>query len=403
MPIRLLGKIRIFRSIEERVREMSELEKGKFFEKKNNHEIAAIVSRLKSDDAADTLRIFDIRKTRRIIKLLEPKKAREITELLKFPEDVAGSLMQKEFVKTEEHRTVAHAIKKIRAHKDESLHDIYVTGLTDRLIGVVSIRKLAVSGGAAKIREIMKKDVVYAFQNEPLEEVLKKMKEFDLVSLPVVSAENEIRGIITIDDVLDALQEEDTEDIYKLAGISGEPEEYFALNLKSKISKRMPWIIVFMIVETVTAMLLAFYQSTLLEVIALAFFIPLLMATGGNVGSQAATLSVRGMATGEIEKNKVMRTILSEMGTTAALAAIIASIAFFVGMFRAHTFSIALAVGVAMLGIVMVANLAGLLLPFIFKKFKIDPAVASAPLITTIADTIGVVIYFEAARIILAV
>ena len=401
MPIKFFDRIKIFRSTEEKVKEMTDLEKEKFFEKKTINEIASIVSKMKSDDAADTLKIFEIKKSKRIIKLMVNKKAEEITELMEFPEDVAGSLMQKEFVSMREDSTVVDAIKKIRIYKDENLHDIYATDSKGMLVGVVSIRKLAIGRPKNKLSEIMKNEVISAFENEPLENVLSSMKKFDLFSLPVVNRKLEIEGVITIDDVIDVIEEEDTEDIYKLAGISGEPEEYFALDLKTKIAKRMPWIIVFMVVETFAAIMLSFYEDMLIEAIALAFFIPLLIATGGNVGSQAATLSVRGMATGEIDQKKAVSTIMNEMKTTFVLSLLIAGIAFTIGIFRANIFNIALAIGVAMWGITMVANLAGLVLPFTFKKLNIDPAVASAPLITTIADTAGIFIYFEVAKIFL--
>ena len=194
MPIKFFDRIKIFRSTEEKVKEMTDLEKENFFEKKTINEIASIVSKMKSDNAANTLKIFEMRKSKRIIKLIVNKKAEEITELMEFHEDVAGSLMQKEFVSMREDSTVGEAIKKIRIYKDENLHDIYAIDSKGMLVGVVSIRKLAIGRPKNKLSEIMKNEVISAFENEPLENVLSRMKEFDLVALPVVNRKLEIES-----------------------------------------------------------------------------------------------------------------------------------------------------------------------------------------------------------------
>ncbi len=332
------------------------------------------------------------------------KDAQEIRELLVYPESSAGGLMIKEFLTLEQDRTVDAAIAAIRenALTNESMYYVYVT-LQNKLVGVVSLRELILASPEAPLKEIMEDNVIAVSPTTDQEDVARLLSKYDFLALPVVDRQNMILGLVTIDDVLDVLSEEATEDISMLGGSQPLEEPYLSVPIFSMYKKRVTWLVGLAILLAFTSAIMERYEVVLETMIALTFFIPMLIAAGGNAGTQAATLVIRGMAVGEIDYRHWPKIAGMELAMGLMLGTTIGLIGYARALMMGESITLALTVSLSLLIVILLAVLTGALLPLVLRRIKIDPAILSSPFITTMVDVVGLLIYFAVAAYFLGI
>ncbi len=316
--------------------------------------------------------------------------------LSRYHEEEAGGIMTPEFVSVRSSMTVGEVIQFLRraTPEAETVYTIFVEDEAGRLAGVISMRDLIIAPENRRVAEIMKTDVVRVTTRADQEDVARLMADYDLTALPVVDDTKRLVGIVTVDDIIDVMESEATEDIHRL-GAAPVDIDYPRSGPFFMFRKRLPWLGFLVVSMTLTFNVIAFYEDLLAEVVILAAFIPLLIDTGGNVGSQAATLVVRSLATQDLGLRDYWRVLVKEIGTGLMLGVGLAVLVFlFVLVLRGEQV-IALAISITMVLIVMVANLLGAGLPFLFRKIGVDPALTSSPIITTVMDVVGLLIYFQ--------
>ncbi len=360
---------------------------------------AEMLSNMYADDAVDVLNELDKDQVVSYLTIMDDESAKEIKELLHYEEYTAGSIMTTEFVAISQNQTVRSAmyILKSEAPNAETIYYIYVVDDDKKLVGVISLRDLIISHDDVMISEIMSERVMSVGVSEDQETIARQMKDYDFLALPVVDFQHHLLGIITIDDIMDVMEEEASDDYSKLAGIADldsiDPNPFNAAK------KRLPWLVALSFLGMFTASLIGRFEATLDKVAILAVFIPLIAGMAGNSGTQALAVAVRGIATGDLEKENKMTLIIREAGTgliTGTSCGIVVSILVYVWK---GEFFLGLLVGVSVLISLFVATLAGTLVPLLMHKLKVDPAVASGPFITTINDIISILIYFGLATL----
>lgn len=366
-------------------------------------EVLDVVDKMSPDDRA---RLFDelpAKVVKRLLEQLSPSERAATNLLLGYEEDTAGRIMTPEYISLKEHLTVAQTLQRIRslAKSSEIVYYLYVTDASRRLTGIVSLRDLVVSEPETVLGDIMTRDVVYVHTDTDQEEVARLIQRYDLLALPVVDREQRLVGVVTVDDVIDILEQETTEDIYALGGVQAAGDNYFQTNLVTVARKRVVWLFVLLLTNTATSAIIRAQESILQQVVALAAFIPLLTGTGGNVGAQSSTVVIRGLNTDEIKTMGTGQVILREALAGALLGSILGSVATVWAYLLEQNLSVAVSVGASLVAIAVLASVAGSALPFMFRSLGLDPALMSAPFITTAVDVLGVLIYFNTARIIL--
>jgi magnesium transporter len=314
--------------------------------------------------------------------------------LLHYPEDTAGGIMAKEFVAVNANSTVEEAIEILRNKREEveNIYQCYVVDDFGKLVGAVSLKELILAKPYSRIREIMDEDIFVIRDDMDQEEVARIFEKYDLVSAPVVNSRHQLIGRITIDDIVDVIQEEAEEDIARYAGI-GE-EEILDESTWPIIKARIPWLIVAFFGEIVSALVMQMHQATLDQILAAAFFVPLVMAMGGSTGQQSSIIVVRGLATGEIEMRDTRRRLIREIKASILNGLIIAAMIFTIVVIWFGTWQFALILSVTLIIVILNASIFGALIPFAFKKFNIDPANATGPFVATFNDVVGLLIYF---------
>ncbi len=365
--------------------------------------LAAVIRRIEIDDAAEVLRLVKRRRQVRILKRLSATLVKELTSLLSYDEETAGGIMTTRFLSIEPNYSAEEALKEIRSglvnnsiHEDTELSICYVTDSKGKLIGTVEFKKLLRLGQSDKISEIMTPLSVYVHPEDDQEEAAWKIADYDIPSLPVVSPDDYILlGIITVDDILDVIQEEHAEDLSKLAGIS-QGDDVGATVLTS-LKSRLPWLIASWIGGTLGAILLGSYASALEKVVALAFFMPVVFGMGGNVGSQSSTITVKGLATGELASLRVFQRIKKEALVGLYLGCLFAILLATASYFMFKDPMLSLVVGCSIATTMTFASALGATLPYVFIKLGFDPAIASGPLVTTITDILSIAVYFSVA------
>ncbi|PFI75774.1 magnesium transporter [Bacillus cereus] len=307
-------------------------------------------------------------------------------------------LMKTNFITVEDHYTVDEAITYFRkaVKNKNNIHYIYVVNQST-LVGVISIKELFISDGNQQVKNIMKTELIFVNLDLDQEEVAKIFKDEDLVSIPVINQEKKMVGIIHVDDILDVIQEEATEDFHKMAPVSQLGTTFRDASVWLLYRKRIVWLILLVFMNVFSGAGIAAFEDTIAASITLVFFLPLLNDSAGNAGAQASTLMIRSMATGEVKLNDWLKMFSKEFFVSLLLGITMAISVSVIGIFRGGI-EIAIVVGITMVLVVMIGSLVGMSLPFIFKKFKMDPAAASAPLVTSVADIIGVVTYFSLAN-----
>jgi magnesium transporter len=366
---------------------------------------------LPPDDAADLLHRAPPPQREQLLSLLEPPIRREVQALLAYAEDEAGGLMNPRFARLRPDMTVDEAITYLRrqAQHVETIYYAYALDKEQRLLGVVSFRDLFSADRARLVSDVMRTDVVTVTEDVDQEQVATLFRDLHLLAIPVVDSERRVRGIVTLDDIVDVVQEEASEDIQKIGGTEALEEPYLRIALRRMIRKRGGWLAALFVGEMLTATAMSFFENEIAKAVVLALFVPLIISSGGNSGSQATTLVIRAMALGEVRGRDWWRVIRRELATGLVLGSLLAGIGFLrilVWQLVAHPYGehyllVALTVAFSLVGVVLWGTLAGSMLPFILRAAGVDPASASAPFVATLVDVTGLVIYFTVASVVL--
>ncbi len=367
-------------------------------------DVIDIVDKMSPDDR---VRLFDelpAKVVRRLLAQLSPQERQATAQLLGYQADTAGRIMTPEYISLKESLTLGETLERIRslASTTETIYYVYVTDAERHLSGIVSLRDLVVSPPEQTLGEIMSRDVVCVHTDTDQEEVARLIQRYDFLAVPVVDREHRLVGIVTVDDVIDIIEQETTEDIYTLGGgVQSGRDNYFQTNLITVARKRVVWLFVLLLTNSVTATIINSQSDILERVVALAAFIPLLIGTGGNVGAQSSTVVIRGLNTDEIRDMGSLQVIGREAMAGALLGVILGSVATVWAYLLRDDIFVALSVGISLVAIAILASVAGSALPFLFRSLGLDPALMSAPFITTAVDVLGVLIYFNIARMVL--
>ena len=368
-------------------------------------ELREVLDELYVDDAVDLIEEMPATLVKRILKHTDPDTRKSINEILKYPEDSAGSLMTIEYVDLKRGMTVADAFTRIRRTgvDKETIYTCYVTDSKRKLKGYVTVKDLLLADEGAEIREVMEDNVICVTTHEDKEVVADIFQKYDLVVLPVVDAENRLVGIITVDDAIDVLQEEITEDMELMAGITPTDKPYLKMGVFENFKKRIPWLMLLMVSATFTERIITHFEGALTACVALTAFIPMLTGTCGNCGNQSSSTIIRGLSLGEIEFRDTFRVVVKEFLIALACGIALAVVNFAKLMIfdDSITWQMALVISVTMICAVVFAKVVGSVLPVIAKKIGFDPAVMSSPFISTIVDAVTLLIYFAIASSVL--
>ena len=364
----------------------------------NENELYDILKELNFDDKIDFLEELPANVVKRILLHSTETERKLINQFLNYPEDSAGSIMTIEFVDLKKEMTVAEALEKVRkiALDKETIYTCYVTDSYRHLEGVLSLRDLVIAPPEKKIGEIMRSEVISANTHDDKVIIADRIKKYDLLAIPITDNENRLVGIVTVDDVVDVIEEENTEDFHKMATVGSIETSLLNVRPLYMIKRRSPWLLLLILVNILSGMGIAHFENTIQTVIVLVFFLPLLIDSAGNAGAQSATLIIRAMAVGDIKIDNWFKLFQKELIVSVLLGLIMGCAVLFLGYYRGGI-EIAVVVSLAMISVVLFGSIVGMCLPFIFSIFKIDPATASGPLVTSIADIAGVLIYFSIA------
>lgn len=358
---------------------------------------------LPPDDTVDLMQFVD---DQGVLSLIDEGRRAEIKSLLSYKEDVAGGFMTPRFIRISPELSVDEALKVIKQQsrsKAEMVYYSYVLDHEDKLLGVISLRQLIIADAAAFIKDVMRPGIVSVPEFASMEDVSRVFYDTDLLSIPVVDAESRMLGIITFDDVFDAVEEEATKDIQMMGGQEALEQSYATTSWVEMVKKRAGWLVILFLGETLTAYAMESFEQELSKAVSLAMFIPLIIASGGNSGSQASTLVIRALALGEVEIKDWFRIFTREFLSGAALGIILGLIGFFKILLMEKGTDISYTVGLSLIGVVLWGTLAGSMLPLVLKRLGLDPATASAPFVATLVDVTGIIVYFSVARSLLGI
>ncbi len=363
-------------------------------------ELKHIIDELFFDDMIDILEEVPANIVKKILIHAKEDERNLINQFLKYPPESAGSIMTIEYVDLKKAMTVREALAHIKETglDKETVYTCYVTDKNRKLEGIVSLRKLVISDEDLLIEDIMDRDVIYVHTHDDQETVAGIFKRYGFLALPVVDKEGRLTGIITVDDIMDVIDQEATEDFQKMAAMSPTEEKYLDASIFSLAKHRVVWLLVLMVSATFTGGIIRKFEGLLQSVVVLTAFIPMLMDTGGNSGSQSSTLIIRGIALGEIELKDARKVVLKELGISIVVGAVLAVVNFFrIYLFDNVGVLISLTVSLTLFITVVISKVIGGILPMIAKKINIDPAIMAGPLITTIVDALSLIVYFSIA------
>ena len=371
-------------------------------EQMTTEQAAQLVGEMTPDDRADVLEELEQETADEILQDL-PAAARQETErLLQYDTDSAGGLMTTEFVSVAHDLTVEAALSQVRAAarsgRKEAMHAIYVVDERGTLVGVLSLRELVAAPEGATVADTAWTEVVKVPATADRADVTKVTSEYDLVAVPVVDAFDRIIGVITVDDVIDAMVEEQTEDVQRLGAVQPLEEPYFQAGFWSVARKRVGWLVFLFVGEMFTGTAMRRYEDTLAAALSLTLFIPLIISSGGNSGSQSATLITRALAVGDVDISDAVRVFLRELGQGVVLGAGLGAIGFVRALMWGTASDVALVVALTLVAVVIVGAVVGAMLPLLFKRLGFDPAIASSPFVASLVDVTGLVAYFSIAR-----
>lgn len=369
-----------------------------------SEELKDIVNELYFDDKVDLIEEMPANMVKKILSVTGEKERELINQFLNYPEDSAGSLMTIEYVDLKKHMTVRQALDRIKktGMNKETIYTCYVTDAERRLEGIVSLRTLVTSDEDLVIGDIMEPDIVRVNTHDDQETVAHSFKKYGYLALPVIDNENRLTGIITVDDIIDIMEQEATEDFQRMAAMSPSEEAYLSTGVFAMAWQRLPWLLILMVSATFTGRIMGRYENILTQAVVLSAFIPMLMDTGGNSGSQSSTLVIRGLALGDITTRDWWKVIWKEM-SVSFLVGVALALTNFVRLLLLEKIEtpIALTVSITIVVTVMAAKIVGGVMPLIAKLLKIDPAIMAGPLITTIVDALALMVYFVAATALL--
>ncbi|HEX6965680.1 MAG TPA: magnesium transporter [Gemmatimonadaceae bacterium] len=367
---------------------------------------AVLVSEMTPDDRADAIEDLEEAHAENILAQIPTERRGETERLLAYEPDTAGGLMTTEFISVPEYMSVEQALRAVRAAaragRREAIYTVYATDAEGRVRGVLSLRELLAAPEGSRIADLAWSDIVTVPPTADREEVARITSKYDLVAVPVVDEAGRILGVVTVDDVIDALVEEQTEDIQMLGAVQPLEEPYFQASFWDIARKRGGWLLLLFFEEMFTGSALRAYQSELEAAVALVFFVPLIISSGGNSGSQSATLITRALAVGDVRLRDTFRVMWRELGQGIALGAFLGVIGFARAVLPvpfgwANGFDVALVVGLTLIAVVLAGTIVGAMLPLVFTKLGFDPAIASSPFVASMVDVVGLLIYFNIA------
>ncbi len=374
----------------------------------NDRELKEVLDELYLDDTVDLIEEMPANVVKRILKQSTPDARKSINELLKYPKDSAGSIMTPEYVSLKKTSTVKEAFKKIRqvGVDKETIYTCYVTDINRKLLGIVTVKQLLLADSDATIEELMETNIIHAHTLEDKEAVANKFDKYDLLALPVVDNEERLVGIVTIDDALDVIQEENTEDIEKIAAMLPSEKTYLKTGVFETFKNRIPWLLLLMVSSTFTGKIISSFETSLASCVILTAFIPMLMGTGGNAGGQSSVTIIRSLSLGDVRMGDILKIMWKEL-RVSVVCAIVLAIANFAKMLLIDRsdiiaagqdpITISIIVCVSLAATVILSKIVGSSLPILAKRVGFDPAVMASPFITTIVDAISLIIYFQVA------
>jgi magnesium transporter len=365
----------------------------------SDNEIKEVFDELYVDDAADIVEEMPANVVKRILKNTDPEMRQMINEILKYPEDSAGSLMTTDYISLRPKMTVSDAIKRIRRtiNDAETIYTCYVTDDNRKLLGYLSVKNLLLAQPDETICDIMDKTIVCVHTLDDKEDVAKDMNKYDFVTMPVVDDEGRLVGIVTFDDAIDVMQDEATEDIERMAAISPTEESYFKTSDVKHAKNRILWLLILMLSAAITGTILTKYEEACSAIPLLVSFIPMLMSTGGNCGSQSSTMIIRGMSVDEIKLKDFLKVVFTELRISIIIGVVLSVVNGIRIWIMQGDLKIAVVISLSIICIVIISQFIGCTLPMAAKKCRLDPAVMAAPLITTIVDAASILIYFSIA------
>jgi magnesium transporter len=364
------------------------------------------------DDAADVLQAAPEGQRAELLDLLDDVARREVSALLAYSEDVAGGLMDPRFLRLRPDLSADEALSYVRRQAQDAVAMLdhgYVVDADQRLLGVVSLVRLFSSSGSKTVQELMDRTPLSVKTNTDQEIVSQVFRAHNLTTLPVIDDDGRMKGVVTVDDIVDVVDEEATEDMQKVGGLSALDRPYLATTVTDMIRKRSGWLMLLFVGEMLTATAMGWFEGQIARAVVLALFVPLIISSGGNAGSQATTLVIRAMALGELATRDLLTVIRREVLIGLVLGTVLAAIGCarillwqqFFDSYGTHAFALAATVSVALVGVVLWGTLIGSVLPFLLRAIKLDPATASAPFVATLVDVTGLIIYFTVAGVIL--
>ena len=371
-------------------------------------ELKAVINELFMDDTVDLIEEMPSSVVKRILKNVGVQDRKVINELLNYPEDSAGSIMTTEFIEFKENMTIQDGFEKIRKTglKKETVYYAYVVDKSRKLLGLVDVKEMLIADRDKSITEIMEENPISVLTTEDQENVAKMFDKYNYIAMPVVDTENRLVGIVTIDDAIDVIQDENTEDFEKMAALIPNEETYFKTSVFKHAKNRILWLLALMLSSTFTGAIIQKYESAFAAVPILVSFIPMIMGTGGNCGSQASTLVIRGLALDEIKISNIFKVIWKEIrvalviGITLALVTALRIYFQYGNEYADNIINLTLVVGMTLVATSIISQLVGGILPILAKKLKLDPAIMAAPLISTIVDMCSNLVFFKFATMI---
>lgn len=366
-------------------------------------ELKSVMDELFMDDTVDLIEEMPSNIVPKILKAVSKADRKVINELLKYPEDSAGSMMTREFIDLKEDMTVEDALQRIRdiGTDSETIHTCYVLNSNRVLQGIINIKDILLADKNTVIKDIMETNIISVNTTDDQEDVAKMFDKYDFYALPVVDTENRLVGIITVDDAINVLREEISEDFEKMAAIQPNEEGYFETSVFKHAKNRILWLLILMLSSAITGGIITEYENAFAAVPLLVAFIPMIMGTGGNCGSQSSTLIIRGLATDEIKLKDIFKVLWKEIRVSVIVGIVLAIVNGIRIMIQYKDLQLAIVIGLTLIGTVTLAKMLGCLLPLLAKKLKLDPAIMAAPLITTLVDIFSILVYFQIATAIM--
>ena len=377
--------------------------KEKLIQDLTDTELKGIINEPFMDDTVDLIEEMPSNVVKKILKVVNAKDRKIINELLQYTEDSAGSIMTTEFIDLKETMTVEQALQRIRdiGIDSETIYNCYVLNKNRVLLGIIDIKEILISKKEQVIKELMTTNVISVNTLEDQEDVAKLFDKYDMYAIPVVDTENRLVGIITVDDAINVLQDETSEDFEKMAAMSPSEKGYFETSVFHHAKNRIVWLLVLMLSSAITGGIITNYEQAFAAVPLLVAFIPMIMGTGGNCGSQSSTLIIRGLATDEIELKDIFKALWKEFRVSIIVGITLAIVNGIRIMIQYDDLQLAIVIGLTLIATVALSKALGCLLPMLAKKLKLDPAIMATPLITTLVDIFSILVYFQIATAIM--